>query len=153
MAGIALNFTKLVVRDAEAAERFYTAVGLKVVYRRRGQEEGADADVAQDQRYMCANEDGSGLQVIICEFYKLPPPTPVVYPGQAWLVFTVSDVDATLAATVAAGGRVVKPAENRTEHGVRAAVIADPEGHLTEVVGPMHGARDDAAAAKWGVKA
>jgi catechol 2,3-dioxygenase-like lactoylglutathione lyase family enzyme len=150
---IALNFTKLVVRDAEAQERFYTALGLKVVYRRRGEEDGVDSDVAQDQRYLCANEDGSGPQIIICEFYKLPPPTPVVYPGQGWLVFTVSDVDGLLAATVANGGRIVKPAENRTEHGVRAAVIADPEGYLTEVVGPMQGVQDAAAAAKWGVKA
>jgi hypothetical protein len=35
---------------------------------------------------------------------------------------------------------VVRASQDRPEHGVRAAVIADPEGHFIELVGPMSAA-------------
>ena len=66
------------------------------------------------------------------------PPRPT-YPGEAWLTFSDVDVDATCATCVAQGGSVVRAGQDRPEHGVRAAVIADPEGHHIELVGPMAG--------------
>jgi catechol 2,3-dioxygenase-like lactoylglutathione lyase family enzyme len=135
---IAMNFTKRVVRDVEVAERFYVTMGLKVVARQfNGDEEGGDPDVAQEQRYLSATGDASSHQLILCRFLKLPLPSDSVYPGEAWLVFTVADVEAAIKAAQAGGGRVVKPGQDRPEHSVRAAVVADPEGHLIELVGPM----------------
>jgi predicted enzyme related to lactoylglutathione lyase len=40
-------------------------------------------------------------------------------------------------AALAAGGALFRAGEDRPEHGVRAAVISDNEGHHIELVGPM----------------
>lgn len=130
---IAMNFTKLVVRDVAAAERFYTAVGLKVVSRNLG----GEAEVRQEQSWLSATGDRDAHVLILSRFLELPAPQPPVYPGEAWLVFNTADVDATIAAVQAAGGGVFRPGEDRPEHGVRAAVVSDNEGHFIELVGPM----------------
>jgi catechol 2,3-dioxygenase-like lactoylglutathione lyase family enzyme len=132
---IAINFTKLVVRDVATAERFYRAVGLEVVSRNVGGED----DVAQEQCWLSATGDASAHTLILSRFLELPPPPRPVYPGEAWLVFNVSDVDATIRTVELAGGTTVKPGQDRPEHNVRAAVVSDPEGHLIELVGPMGG--------------
>jgi catechol 2,3-dioxygenase-like lactoylglutathione lyase family enzyme len=130
---IAMNATKLVVKDVAAAERFYCAMGLKVVSRNVGGED----EVAQRQSWLSVTGDASAHLLILAQFLELPPPRSPVYPGEAWLVFHVSDVDATCNAVVNAGGRVVRAGEDRPEHTVRAAVVADPEGHHIELVGPI----------------
>ena len=130
---IAMNHTKLVVRDVAAAERFYTALGLAVVSRNLG----GEAEVRQEQCWLSATGDASAHVLILSRFVELPPPPRPTYPGEAWLVFVVDDVDATIAAVQAAGGAVVRPGEDRPEHSVRAAVVSDPEGHMIELVGPM----------------
>jgi catechol 2,3-dioxygenase-like lactoylglutathione lyase family enzyme len=130
---IAMNFTKLVVRDLAEAEGFYLAMGLKEVSRNVGGEK----DVAQEQCWLSASGDMGSHVLILSHFLEMPPQPPVVYPGQAWLVFNVDDVDATCRAAEASGGSVYRAGENRPEHSVRAAVIADPEGHHIELVGPM----------------
>ena len=131
---IVFGYTKRVVRDVGAAERFYCAIGLKVLSRRIGQE---DSNVAQEQCYLSETGDASSHQLILCRFHKIPPPPPTVYPGEAWLVFAVSDVDATLKIVETAGGRIVEPGRDVPAHNVRAAVVSDPEGHLIELMGPM----------------
>ena len=130
---LAMNFTKLVVRDVAAAERFYRAVGLQVVSRNLG----GEGDVRQEQCWLSATGDRSAHVLILSRFVELPTPPRPVYPGEAWLVFNVAYVDATIAAMQAAGGGVFRPGEDRPEHNVRAAVVSDPEGHLIELVGPM----------------
>lgn len=130
---IAMNYTKLVVGDLEAAERFYRALGMQVVSRNLG----GEAEVRQAQCWLSATGDASAYILILSQFVELPTPPRPVYPGEAWLVFNVSDVDATIAAVKAAGGDVVRPGEDRPEHSVRAAVVCDNEGHMIELVGPM----------------
>lgn len=130
---IAMNCTKLVVGDLEAAERFYLALGLQVV----GRNLGGEAEVRQAQCWLSATGDASAYVLILSQFVELPTPSRPAYPGEAWLVFNVSDVDATIAAATAAGGAVVRPGQDRPEHRVRAAVICDIEGHNIELVGPM----------------
>jgi catechol 2,3-dioxygenase-like lactoylglutathione lyase family enzyme len=130
---IAMNYTKLVVGDLEAAERFYRALGMQVVSRNLG----GEAEVRQAQCWLSATGDASAYTLILSRFVELPVPPRPVYPGEAWLVFNVSDVDATIAAVEAAGGGVVRPGEDRPEHNVRAAVVCDPEGHMIELVGPI----------------
>ena len=130
---IAMNYTKLVVGDLEAAERFYRALGMQVVSRNLG----GEAEVRQAQCWLSATGDAGAYVLILSQFVELPAPPRPTYPGEAWLVFNVSDVDATIAAATAAGGGVVRPGEDRPEHSVRAAVVCDNEGHMIELVGPM----------------
>ena len=133
---IAMRFTKLVVGDLALTERFYVAMGLKVV----GRNEGGEEAVHQQQCWLSASGDRDTHVLILSRFVELPLPTRPAYPGEAWLTFSDVDVDATCAAAQSHGGSVVRAGEDRPEHGVRAAVIADPEGHHIELVGPMAGA-------------
>jgi catechol 2,3-dioxygenase-like lactoylglutathione lyase family enzyme len=128
--------TKLVVRDVEASEHFYLALGLKVVIRNVG----GEAEVRQQQSWLSETGDRSSHILILSRFLDLPPPPPTVYPGENWLAITVPDVDGALRTIEEAGGRIVRPGEDRPEHDVRAAIASDPEGHFIEIVGPM-GAR------------
>jgi catechol 2,3-dioxygenase-like lactoylglutathione lyase family enzyme len=133
--GIAMNFNKLVVADVPAAERFYVAMGLKVVSRNLGGED----DVRQEQSWLSASGDMTTHCLILTRFLELPDPLRPVYPGEGWLVFNVDDVDETCQLAQANGGSVYRAGEDRPEHSVRAAVIADYEGHYIELVGPMKG--------------
>ena len=132
---IAMRFTKLVVADISLCEPFYLAMGLRVVSRN----EGGELEVHQEQCWLSASGDMTSHVLILSRFVELPKPSRPVFPGEAWLTFSDVDVDATCAAAEANGGSVVRAGEDRPEHGVRAAIIADPEGHHIELVGPMRG--------------
>jgi catechol 2,3-dioxygenase-like lactoylglutathione lyase family enzyme len=131
---IAIKHTKLVVRDLKAAEHFYRAMGLKVVSRNIG----GEGDVAQEQSWLSESGDASSHLLVLTRFLNFPPPSRPIYPGEAWLVFTVSNVDALLENLEAEGGRILQPGQDIAEHHVRAAVVTDPEGHVIEVVGPIN---------------
>jgi catechol 2,3-dioxygenase-like lactoylglutathione lyase family enzyme len=111
-------------------------MGLKVVSRN----EGGELEVHQEQCWLSASGDMTSHVLILSRFVELPKPSRPVFPGEAWLTFSDVDVDATCVAAEANGGGVVRAGEDRPEHGVRAAIIADPEGHHIELVGPMAGA-------------
>ena len=130
---IELSATKLVVGDVDTSECFYRALGLKVVSRNLGGEDR----VRQEQCWLSATGDTTAHILILSRFLELPPPSRPVYPGEAWLAFRVADVDATLKTVEESGGMIVRPGQDRPEHGVRAAVVSDPEGHVIEIVGPI----------------
>ena len=130
---IAMRFTKLVVGDLALCEPFYLAMGLKLV----GRNQGGEEEVHQEQCWLSASGDMSSHVLILSRFVELPKPPRPIYPGEAWLTFNDVDVDAACAIAGTYGGSVVRAGEDRPEHGVRAAVIADPEGHHIELVGPM----------------
>lgn len=130
---LGMHATKLVVRDADAAERFYRAIGLKLVARN----EGGEAEVRQKQAWLSVTGDSTSHMLILSQFVEVPYAAQPAYPREVWLAFNVADVDAVCAATEAHGGSVVRPGEDRPEHGVRAGVVADPEGHIIEIVGPL----------------
>lgn len=132
---IAMRHTKLVVADLAPCEAFYAAMGLKVVSRNQG----GEGNVHQAQVWLSASGDMASHVLILSQFLELPAPARPVYPGEAWLTFSDVDVDAACATAEAYGGRVVRAGQDRPEHGVRAAIIADPEGHHIELVGPMAG--------------
>ena len=132
---LALHATKLVVRDLEAADRFYRAIGLQPVARNLG----GEGDVRQQQSWLSVSGDSTTHMLILSEFLEVPAPALPTYPREVWLAFNVADVDATIAAVEAAGGSVLRAGEDRPEHGVRAAVVADNEGHVIEIVGPIGG--------------
>jgi catechol 2,3-dioxygenase-like lactoylglutathione lyase family enzyme len=130
---ITLTATKRVVSNLEASERFYRAIGLRFISRNVGGED----EVRQEQSWLSASGDMNTHVLILTRFLELPPPHRPAYPGEAWLAFTVTNVDETLSTVEASGGAVVRPAQDRPEHNVRAAVVSDPEGHFIEIVGPM----------------
>jgi predicted enzyme related to lactoylglutathione lyase len=133
---LGMHATKLVVRDVEAAERFYQALGLKLVSRNLG----GEGDVRQQQSWMSVTGDSSSHMLILSQFMEVPAPPLPEYPREFWQAFNVADVDAILAAVQAGGGSIIRPGEDRPEHGVRAAVVGDCEGHIIEIVGPMSSA-------------
>lgn len=129
----AITATKLVVRDADAAERFYSALGFKLVSRNVG----GEAETRQKQSWLSASGDMSAHLIILSEFTELPPPGPIAYPGEAWLAMYVADIEAACETVKQAGGSIVRAGQDQPEHQVRAAIVADPEGHIIELVGPM----------------
>jgi predicted enzyme related to lactoylglutathione lyase len=133
MGTISMSHFKLITADLAAAERFYTAVGLKSFSRNTG----GEGTVRQAQSWMSHSGEPNGCVLILSQFLECPPPPRPTYPGEVWLVFTVPDVDAISALVLAEGGAILRPGQNRPEHNVRAAVVADPEGHPIELVGPM----------------
>jgi predicted enzyme related to lactoylglutathione lyase len=133
--GIDYSATKLVVASVEVAEAFYTALGLTVVSRNTG----GEAEVRQQQTWLSRTGGMDAHLLILTRFLELPEPVPPRYPGEIWLCFQVDDVDATIRAVEAAGGKVFRAAQDRPEHDRRAAVVTDPEGHVIELVGPMAG--------------
>jgi catechol 2,3-dioxygenase-like lactoylglutathione lyase family enzyme len=129
----AITATKLVVTDVAASERFYQAIGLKVVSRNIG----GEGNVRQEQCWLSETGDASSHLLILSRFVELPSPLQPAYPGEAWLAVRTADVDAMLATVERSGGRILRPGQDRPEHAVRAAVVSDPEGHIIEVIGPM----------------
>jgi catechol 2,3-dioxygenase-like lactoylglutathione lyase family enzyme len=130
---VGMHATKLVVRDVEASEHFYAGLGLKVVNRNTG----GGGDVRQQQCWLSVTGDTSAHMLILSQFLEVPTSPLPDYPREYWLAFNVADVDAIARLAVAGGGRVRRPGEDRPEHGVRAAVIEDQDGHIIEIVGPI----------------
>lgn len=132
---VGMHATKLVVRDVAAAERFYLALGLKLVSRN----EGGEADFRQRQSWLSVTGDSSAHMLILSQFLEVEAPPLPAYPRELWLAFNVADVGAICTAAEENGGSIIRAAEDRPEHGVRAAVVSDCEGHVIEIVGPMSG--------------
>jgi catechol 2,3-dioxygenase-like lactoylglutathione lyase family enzyme len=130
-----MHATKLVVGDVEKTERFYVALGMKVVARNLG----GEAEVRQQQTWLSKTGGVDSHVLILSRFMELLAAPRPAYPGEIWLCFRVPDVEATIATVEAEGGKTVRPGEDRPEHAVRAAVVCDPEGHMIELVGPMKG--------------
>lgn len=132
---LGMHATKVIVRDLAAAERFYRAIGLQFV----SHNTGGEGEVSQKQSWLSVTGDAASHMLILSEFQEVPAPALPEYPREFWLAFNVADVDETLGEVEAAGGRVRRPGEDRPEHGVRAAVLEDNEGHVIEIVGPISG--------------
>ena len=133
---IGWSFSKRIVANVMAAERFYAAMGFRTVTRRLGGQE--DNQVRQEQIYMSVTGDGTSHQLILCRFPAFPPPKPV-YPGEAWLCLNVADVEEACRTAEQFGGTVFRAGQDRPEHGVRAAIVADVDGHYIEIVGTQSG--------------
>lgn len=128
-----MHATKLVVADLALAERFYLALGMKVASRNVG----GGGEVRQEQTWLSATGDMGSHVLILSRFPDLPAPPRPTYPGEVWLCFQVPDVERAIATAEAQGGRCLRAGEDIPDHGVRAAVIVDPEGHHIEIVGPI----------------
>lgn len=124
--------TKLVVADLAAATRFYQGLGLTEISRNLG----GEGEVRQDQVWLATGAENAHV-LILSRFTELPAPAAARYPGEAWLAFRVSDVEQTITAALDHGGSLVRAGEDIPSHAVRAGLVADPDGHVVELVGPM----------------
>ena len=143
---IEFTLTKLIVADVEKLERFYLALGFKIVERRFGDKITGSGDVAQEQSRLSTTGDATSHLLVLARFVNCPPPAPgPAYPGPYWLVLRTSDVDASVDAAVRAGGRIERPAENvkdpqHPKHdNFRAAIVCDPENNFIELYGLKSG--------------
>jgi predicted enzyme related to lactoylglutathione lyase len=127
MSETSFSFTKLVVDDLAAIELFYG----DVFEMKRAHAVRADGhEYALDEVILTRPGAAQGHALIITRYRKRPcPPT-----GAAWTGFVVSDLNKTLAAVHKAGGRIEVPTHDNPEHGVRAAIVSDPAGHLIEII-------------------
>lgn len=127
MSLLSFTFTKIVVNDLDAAERFYCdVIGLKLV----AAVPATEGDYAQDERVLSVSGTNDGPMLLLIRYLHRPTPQP----GEAWTGFIVSDVDAAAAAVEQAGGGVVIPCHTVEQQGVRVAIVTDPEGHMIELV-------------------
>jgi catechol 2,3-dioxygenase-like lactoylglutathione lyase family enzyme len=127
MNAIALGFTKLVVGDLDTSERFYRDVfGMKSLHRVVTEEH----KYALEEVVMSLSGARDEHALIITRYLRRPcPPS-----GSAWTGFVVGDIAATLKAVETAGGRIEVGIHENAEHGVLAAIAADPDGHLIEII-------------------
>lgn len=122
-------FTKIVVGDVGAAERFYTrALGLEVTSRVK-----RDGDKPVEETiFIVPGHDAGSRFIVERSFDRDPPPT-----GETVLGFFVGDVQESVDAALEAGARLIHPIQDNPEHQVRLAFVADPEGHVIELLGPL----------------
>ena len=127
MAKTSVYYFKLVVADSEKLARFYGDVfGMKEVRR-------FDALATEDphlELFLSADGKEDDFQIALMHYVNRPAPAP----GEAAIALMVQDVDATVAAALAAGGTSTRAAETLEEHKFRYAMITDPEGHNLEVM-------------------
>ena len=122
----AMSFTKLVVDDLEAMARFYGDVyGLTEVMRFQG------AVGTEPIDEIILGRDGQMAGLIL--FKYLERSTPPL--GEVILGFGTPDLAGVTARCAAAGGTVVvEPYDPGLAGASRIAFLADPEGHLAEVI-------------------
>jgi len=131
MTALSFGFTKIVVADLERAERFYSQVfGLQPLHRVRAE----DHAYPLEEAILSLSPEGHKLLLVRYLTRPCPPA------GAAWIGFTVADMETALAAVTANGGGIEVPPHDNPEHGVIAAIAADPDGHLIEVIQLMPGA-------------
>lgn len=128
MSALSFAFTKVVVADLEASERFYEkALGLsRVAYI----EFGEGFDQLQEVVLAVPGSAPGGANLQLIHYPGRPKPTH----SDTVIGFTVADAQKTLAAMTAAGGRVTVPVTSIAEHGVICAFVADPDGHVIEIL-------------------
>jgi len=119
MTLVTLNLIVIRSSDIERSVQFYEALGFKFTWHQHG--EGLEHYAAE-----IACGDAPALVFEIYPATNLGDRKDAVRLG-----FSVEDVDAALAALVAAGGNVISRARE-SEWG-RRAVLSDPDGHRVEL--------------------
>ena len=123
-----LNFTKLIVGDLERSAAYYEAVfGLRELYRFEGK-------IAGDRfQQVVLGVDGAMAGLILVRFVERDAPPN----GAVILGFMAPDLAALFDQAVAAGGTVHAEIRDPKLPGVAlVGFLADPDGHLAEVLQP-----------------
>ena len=126
MSNASFGFTKLIVGDLDKASAFYKGVCGLTEQARVDDKVGGRA--ISEIIFAPAHQGGASFVLLTY------PDTPKPASGEVILGFATPDVDAFVGRVVAGGGAVVDAAVSRPDHGVRVAIVKDPEGHLIEVV-------------------
>ena len=122
-------FTKLVVGNLDASAAFYENVfGLKRQARIQAEISGRKID---EIIYEPTSKGGSNF--VLLTYFDTPKPGS----GEVIVGFVSDDVYALFDRAVAAGGTVFQAARDAPEHGLTVGFLADPEGHLIEVIKPL----------------
>lgn len=130
MAVNTMGFTKVIVADMSASEKFYTHVFGLLVNERLAFGEG---QAAMEEVILVAPDASVALgagQLILARFPNRPTPVP----GEAILGFLVPDARTTVEAAVNAGGKVVQPVTAPPGAEICFAIFKDPEGHVIQIV-------------------
>ena len=126
MSNAYFGFTKLVVGDLEKSARFYKSVC--------GLTEQARIDSAVGGRAMSEilfnPSTAGGATFVLLAFHDQPQPAS----SETILGFTTTDIAGFVDRVRSTGGTIVDDIAARPEHGVKVAIVNDPEGHMIEVV-------------------
>ncbi|WP_408591392.1 VOC family protein [Novosphingobium sp.] len=126
MAALSFAFAKLIVGDLSALEEFYTgALGFVVTTRI-----AVDAGDAPLRELFFALPGKVKADFALIEY--LGKPVPVA--GEVLLSFMVADLEASIAAVVAHGGRDLSGVIEAPDWQMRLAFVADPGGHRIELM-------------------
>lgn len=121
-------FTKIIVADVKAMERFYCdALGLSVVGRIDVNERGWNLEE------VILSIGGGSTHLNLLQYRDRPAPPR----GEAVVGLNVADMDAVIAAANDGGGKLVTEPVEIPEHKLKVCYIADPEGHLVELLQPL----------------
>jgi len=122
-------FSKLVVGDLEKSAAFYEAVfGLK----QQARIDAALVGRALTEIVYEPTAKGASNFVLLA-FHDTPRPAG----GETITGLLCQDLDAAVERAVAGGGSVLQPAFDLADHGLRIAILADPEGHMIELIKPL----------------
>lgn len=122
----AYGFTKLVVDDLDAMCRYYGEVyDLSPLERVEAAIDGSPIEE------VILGRDGGYGGLILLRWTDQEPPLG----GEVILGFTTTDIDTLFVRAVSAGAIVrAEPFVSEEAGGMRVGFVADPEGHLAEVV-------------------
>ncbi len=117
-----LAMTKIAVSDLDAQVRYYEAVtGFVVV--------NAFEAPGFAERIMRPRDSEDGAALVLMKTDGVDPGH-----GEAVTVFETADVDAFVERAVQAGGAILQAPQTLSAHGLRFAMIRDPEGHVIEAL-------------------
>ncbi len=135
MAALSFALTKIIVADIDAMERFYMdCLGLVSAARLQiGVGEGAMKESILD----VPNGEASAAKLGLVQYLNKPAPSL----GEAVVVFMVDDVEQMAAKMLAAGGKIIHPITEIAEHHLKLAYVADPEGHVVEIMQSVRAAQ------------
>ena len=126
MSAARFAFTKVFVNDLDTEAAFYLSTFDMTEKARLSFGAGSDAL----EEVILKTEHGDDSSFILWRYLERQTPSP----GEATLGFAVADIHDTILRVKANGGSVVQDANKMPEAGVAVAFVADPEGHLLEIV-------------------
>ena len=119
--------TKLMVTDLDAADVFYRdIIGLTPVSRQLN----GEGEWEQEQSFFKTGEEAGAPMLHLCRYANRAAPKA----GAAWLGLLVSGLGDMVPAVERSGGKVLMPITVVEGHGVKVAIVTDPEGHLLELL-------------------
>jgi len=126
LTALSFAFANLKVGDISVLEAFYTGALGFVVSTRIEVDNGA----APMRELFFAMPGAQKPDFALIQYLNQPAPAP----GEALLSFMVADLEASIAAVEAHGGRDLTGAIEAPEWNMRLAFVTDPEGHQIELM-------------------